>query len=287
MNRVSRATEKEDTWDRSYTDMPTLGEADVRRTKEEEDTRRLSVSARWCNKSRTERVTDSPGREGEVDLARELERVPTGGNMCAWRGRRGSTAELDFSDSEFCSSFFLRPPFPFRALSTTLSVSIPPSPSHHRFTLSRRYRRRAPRFPWRTIHSSAPVLFSATTTTATTTIAITTPTPTTTTITIVLLYLYIRMVSFFLLYCPLTRSPSGPLAPARSARPRRPNRWCCRHNKTWKKRWPTYTRTDVHRERKSTTEPATVRSCIRLPSGSDRRREKEKSRRSTVLRGYS
>lgn len=113
--------------------------------------------------------------------------------MCAWRGRRGSTAELDFSDSEFCSSFFLRPPFPFRALSTTLSVSIPPSPSHHRFTLSRRYRRRAPRFPWRTIHSSAPVLFSATTT-----ITITTTTPTTT---IVLLYLYIRMVSFFLLYC--------------------------------------------------------------------------------------
>lgn len=27
--------------------------------------------------------------------------------MCAWRGRRGGTERLDFSDSEFCSSFFL------------------------------------------------------------------------------------------------------------------------------------------------------------------------------------
>lgn len=33
----------------------------------------------------------------------------TGGakHVCAWRGRRGGTERLDFSDSEFCSSFFL------------------------------------------------------------------------------------------------------------------------------------------------------------------------------------
>lgn len=30
-----------------------------------------------------------------------------GQNVCAWRGRRGGTERLDFSDSEFCSSFFL------------------------------------------------------------------------------------------------------------------------------------------------------------------------------------
>lgn len=89
MNRVSRATEKEDTWDRSYTDMPTLGEADVRRTREEEDTRRLSVSARWCNKSRMERVTDSPGREGKIEHDQGIgTSTNRGQHVCAERSAR-------------------------------------------------------------------------------------------------------------------------------------------------------------------------------------------------------
>lgn len=49
-------------------------------------------------------------------------------HVCAWRGRRGGTERLDFSDSEFCSSFFL----PL----LSLFLSVPRAPSHHRFTLS-------------------------------------------------------------------------------------------------------------------------------------------------------
>lgn len=118
------------------------------RRQEEDETR-----DRLPTERRTDRVPDGQGNRNEY------QNRGSEGNMCAWRGRRGSTGELDFSDSEFCSSFFLRPPVSlFHSLHTRLSVPVSPSASHHRFTLSRPHRRRAPRFPRRTIHPSAPVL---------------------------------------------------------------------------------------------------------------------------------
>lgn len=49
------------------------------------------------------------GREEGRGEGNRNESSNTGGakHVCAWRGRRGGTERLDFSDSEFCSSFFL------------------------------------------------------------------------------------------------------------------------------------------------------------------------------------
>lgn len=46
---------------------------------------------------------------GKREEGNRNESSNTGGakHVCAWRGRRGGTERLDFSDSEFCSSFFL------------------------------------------------------------------------------------------------------------------------------------------------------------------------------------
>lgn len=62
-----------------------------------------------------------------------------GQNVCAWRGRRGGTERLDFSDSEFCSSFFL----PLLSLSLShahpLITDSPYLPSATRTTFSPAY----------------------------------------------------------------------------------------------------------------------------------------------------
>lgn len=60
-------------------------------------------------------------------------------HVCAWRGRRGGTERLDFSDSEFCSSFFL----PLLSLSLShahpLITDSPYLPSATRTTFSPAY----------------------------------------------------------------------------------------------------------------------------------------------------
>lgn len=127
----------------------------------------------------------------------------TGQNMCV-RGEVGAVAQRGsiFPIANFALRFSSPSPCPTRTLS---------SPIHP-------ISRRAPRFPRRTIHSSAPALFQP----------------------------------------PLL----PPMQPSLSIRPSPPRYIIQRAGdqtggaaadtiKTWKKRWPTYTRTDVNGERKS------------------------------------
>lgn len=153
---------------------------------------------------------------------------------------RWHTESSIFPIANFALRFFPRttplPPFP--SLSRSLITDSPSAPCQ--------LCRRAPRFPWRTIRSSAP----------------TSP----------------PFLSPF-----LSQSPSASPPPSRM--PSKPVA-LCRHNKTWKKRWPTCTQTDVRGERKSKRgDPTSGLVCVWGYPPRDK--EGEKSRRWTVLRGYS
>lgn len=153
--------------------------------------------ARWLEGRR--RRGEERGKKG-IEM-----RVATRGgqNMCV-RGEVGAVAQRGsiFPIANFALRFSSPSPCPTRTLS---------SPIHP-------ISRRAPRFPRRTIHSSAPALFQP----------------------------------------PLL----PPMQPSLSIRPSPPRYIIQRAGdqtggaaadtiKTWKKRWPTYTRTDVNGERKS------------------------------------
>ena len=320
--RVSRRTEEHDIHGIEVTRLRgTLGEAEVRRTREEEDdTRREREGTAVCcsmrqqeedetrdrlpGERRTERVSDGQGNRNEYQN-RGAGEGGGGGNMCAWRGRRGSTGELDFSDSEFCSSFFLRPPSPFPAVCTHGSLSlfhhqplitdspypvgtgdvhhvfpgvpfIPPPPyslfnhhhhhHHHHCYHHYHHRHRRPSPPPYT----RPLFFST-----------------------VLCSLFLSLDLHLVLW--LCRRVAR--RRRRRWRPRRPNRWwCCRHNKTWKKRWPTVhaggrARGEKERDGRENWRGDRVHDRVLGyplgPRGEPRKERRERSRRSMVLRGYS
>lgn len=112
---TNRGTERRgDTWDRSYTRMRRGGGRRRRGGGEERV---------WAGNRNESSNTKGGGTK----------------HVCAWRGRRGGTERLDFSDSEFCSSFFL----PLLSLSLShahpLITDSPYLPSATRTTFSPAY----------------------------------------------------------------------------------------------------------------------------------------------------